>query len=52
MSRVVIAVTVPPELAEKLDAVAESEYRSRSSLASQLIAQGGVRFLVVFFSKR
>jgi len=40
MSRVVIAVTVPPELAEKLDAQAESEYRSRSSLASQLIARG------------
>jgi len=40
MSREVVTVTIPSEVVEKLDAVAESEYRSRSSLVTQLIAQG------------
>ena len=40
MSREVVTVTIPSEVVEKLDAVAESEYRSRSSLVTQLIAKG------------
>jgi len=40
MSREPVTITIPSELVERLDARAESEYRSRSSLATQLIAQG------------
>jgi len=40
MSKLAITLTVPPELVEELDTRAEAQYRSRSSLASQLIAEG------------
>jgi len=40
MSKAIVSITVPAELVAQLDARAESEYRSRSSLATQLIARG------------
>ena len=40
MSRSPITLTIPEPLVEQLDTIAEKEYRSRSSLASQLLAEG------------
>jgi metal-responsive CopG/Arc/MetJ family transcriptional regulator len=40
MSRAPITLTIPEPLVEQLDTIAEKEYRSRSSLASQLLAEG------------
>ena len=40
MSREPVTMTLPSEVIEQLDAEAQSQFRSRSSLATQLIAQG------------
>ncbi|HKF06465.1 MAG TPA: ribbon-helix-helix protein, CopG family [Candidatus Sulfotelmatobacter sp.] len=40
MSREVVTVTIPSEVVKKLDEVAQSEYRSRSSLVTALLAKG------------
>jgi len=40
MSREVVTVTIPSEVVKKLDEVAQSEYRSPSSLVTALLAKG------------
>lgn len=40
MTKQIVSFTIPTAVVERLDAVAESEFRSRSSMATALIAKG------------